>query len=89
MNISDYVLKISIRVVSILFKNLKCRPWDGNKTFRHKTFRQQDGGGLFGNKKLPKRLPPPVILKLLPKRLETFPDLSQVVYYWSVLDKNG
>ena len=61
----------------------------GNKTFRHKTFRQQDGGGRFGNKKLPKRLPPPVILKLLPKRLETFPDLSQVVYYWSVLDKNG
>ena len=32
----------------------------GNKTFRHKTFRQQDGGRRFGNKMLPKRLSPAV-----------------------------
>ena len=34
--------------------------WQGNKTFRHKTFRQQDGGRRFGNKMLPKRLSPAV-----------------------------
>ena len=36
------------------------RSFNGNKTFRHKTFRQQDGGRRFGNKMLPKRLSPAV-----------------------------